>query len=176
MQKTEDHTGRELIDQAIYRNGLNRQRIIKSVDMLTEDELWQHPNTSSNSIGNLILHLSGNITQYIISALGNSPDLRERSLEFSSDRTLNASELKELISSTCINAASVMEKLDSARLNIMYEVQGHVMSGIAIVTHVTEHLSYHTGQIVFLTKLMKDVDMGFYKGMDLNKRNGPIKE
>lgn len=176
MQKTENHTCRELIAQAIYRNRLNLERIIKCVDMLTEDELWQHPNASSNSIGNLILHLSGNITQYIISALGNSPDRRERSLEFSSDRTINATELKELITSTCNNAASVIEGLDTPDLSRMYEVQGHIMNGIAIIIHVTEHLSYHTGQIVFLTKLLKDVDMGFYKGMDLNKRNGPIKE
>lgn len=176
MQKTEDHTGRELISQAIYRNGLNLPRIIKCVDMLTEDELWQHPNTSSNSIGNLILHLSGNITQYIISGLGRSPDRRERSLEFSSNRTLNKAELKELITTTIRRAADVMENLDTLQLAEMHEVQGHTMSGIAVIIHVTEHLSYHTGQIVFLTKLLKDVDMGFYKGMDLDKRNGPTKE
>ena len=176
MQKTEDHTGRELISQVIYRNGLNLQRIIKCVDLLTEDELWQHPNGSSNSIGNLILHLNGNITQYIISALGNSPDLRERDLEFSSRSTLKAAEQKDLITSTINNAAGVMEDLDAAELTRIYEVQGHVMSGIAIIIHVTEHLSYHTGQIVFLTKLLKDVDLGFYKGMDLNKKNGPLRK
>jgi len=176
MQRTEDHTGRELISQAIYRNGLNLQRIIKCVDLLTEDELWQHPNGSSNSIGNLILHLNGNITQYIISALGNSPDLRERDLEFSSNSTLKAAELKDLITLTINNAAGVMEDVDAAELTRIYEVQGHVMSGIAIIIHVTEHLSYHTGQIVFLTKLLKDVDLGFYKGMDLNKKNGPLRK
>lgn len=176
MQKTEDQTGRELISQAIYRNGLNLPRITKCVDLLTEDELWQHPNCSSNSVGNLILHLNGNITQYIISALGNSPDLRERDLEFSSSSNLKAAGLKDLITSTINNAAGVMENLDAAELTRIYEVQGHVMSGIAIIIHVTEHLSYHTGQIVFLTKLLKDVDLGFYKGMDLNKKNGPLRK
>lgn len=173
MLKTEDQTGRELISQAIYRNGLNLPRIVKCVDMLTEEELWKHPNGSSNSIGNLILHLNGNITQYIISALGSSPDLRERDLEFSSDRVLDASGLKELITSATHTAASVLEKLDNTQLNYTYEVQGHVMSGIAIIFHVSEHYSYHTGQIVFLTKLLKDVDTGFYNGMDLNKKNSP---
>ncbi len=176
MQKTEDQTGRELISQAIYRNELNLSRLTKCIEMLSEEELWQHPNDSSNSIGNLILHLNGNITQYIISALGNTPDQRARDLEFSSDRTFNASGLKELITSATHTAASVLEKLDNTQLNNTYEVQGHVMSGIAIILHVTEHYSYHTGQIVFLTKLLKNVDTGFYKGMDLNKKNGPLKQ
>ena len=100
-------------------------------------------------------------------------DQRERDLEFSSDRILNAGRLIDLKTSTTGNAASVMEKLDNTHLNNMYEVQGHVMSGIAIVIHVTEHYSYHTGQIVFLTKLLKDVDTGFYNVMDLNKKNSP---
>ena len=171
MHKTEDHTGRELIAQAIYRNGLNLARIVKCVDMLSDDEIWRHPNASSNSIGNLILHLNGNITQYIISALGNSPDLRERDLEFSADRTLKAAGLKEIITSAINSAAAVLEKFDTSRLNDKYVVQGHVLSSIAIIIHVTEHLSYHTGQIIFLTKLLKDVDMGFYKGQDLNQKN-----
>ena len=50
-------------------------------------------------------------------------------------------------------------------------VQGSAHSGIGIIVHVTEHYSYHTGQIIFLTKLYKNIDMGFYAGMDLNKRN-----
>ena len=50
-------------------------------------------------------------------------------------------------------------------------VQGSTLSGIGIIIHVTEHYSYHTGQIIFLTKLYKNVDMGFYAGVDLNQRN-----
>ncbi len=50
-------------------------------------------------------------------------------------------------------------------------VQGSTHSGIGIIIHVTEHYSYHTGQIIFLTKLYKNVDMGFYKGVKLNQRN-----
>nr|HMT11283.1 DUF1572 family protein [Ignavibacteria bacterium] len=95
---------------------------------------------------------------------------------FSSISTLKAAGLKDLITSTINNAAGVIEYLDSAELTRIYEVQGHVMSGIAIIIHVTEHLSYHTGQIVFLTKLLKDIDLGFYKGMDLNKKNGPLRK
>jgi uncharacterized damage-inducible protein DinB len=50
-------------------------------------------------------------------------------------------------------------------------VQGFNYSAIGIIIHVVEHYSYHTGQIIFWTKLLKNRDMGFYAGVDLNRRN-----
>jgi uncharacterized damage-inducible protein DinB len=52
------------------------------------------------------------------------------------------------------------------------QVQGFSLTGIGIIIHVTEHYSYHTGQIALLTKLLKDRDLAFYAGIDLNKKNG----
>ncbi|HMQ80049.1 MAG TPA: DUF1572 family protein, partial [Ignavibacteria bacterium] len=68
----------------------------------------------------------------------------------------------------CLN---IISGLDEGSLSKSYVIQGSSMSGIAAVVHVTEHYSYHTGQIVYLTKSLKDTDTGFYKGANLNAKN-----
>lgn len=139
--------------------------------MLSDIELWQRPNVSSNSIGNLVLHLCGNMTQYIISALGKNADNRNRDSEFSAKEGYTAAELLEKMKHVTDNCVKIINELNEEQLTANYEVQGYTMSGIAIIIHVTEHYSYHTGQIVFLTKSLKDTDTGFYKGKNLNIKN-----
>ncbi|CAN5289566.1 hypothetical protein BH20BAC1_BH20BAC1_05620 [soil metagenome] len=84
---------KEFIEQSIYRMDENSHRIIKCVGELDEDEIWKSPNDHSNSIGNLILHLCGNISQYIISALGEAEDKRRREEEFSTKKGFTKAEL-----------------------------------------------------------------------------------
>jgi uncharacterized damage-inducible protein DinB len=165
------NTSNEFIGQSIYRFKLNLPRIEKCLDELSEEEIWQRPNRSSNAIGNLILHLCGNITQYVISGLGKQADNRDRESEFSARGSLGKKELKEKITETVNNAIKVFEELSEKDLLETKSLQGFEMSGVANILHVVEHLSYHTGQITFWTKCLKDKDLGFYSGMDLNARN-----
>ena len=162
---------KEFLEQSAYRIGLNYPRIKTCIDMLSDTELWLRPNSSSNSIGNLVLHLCGNMTQYIVSALGNNDDNRNRDSEFSANDGFTAAELLEKMKEVNDRCIKIISALDDKQLTADYEVQGYTMSGIAIVIHVTEHYSYHTGQIVFLTKSLKDTDTGFYKGKNLNAKN-----
>lgn len=163
----------EFLSQSIYRISLNLPRIEKCLEELNEEELWQRPNSSSNSIGNLILHMCGNTTQYILSALTGGQDDRNRDAEFAAKEGWTKEELSEKVSATINDAILVLEELEEERLRKIYSVQGYELSGIGIIIHVTEHISYHTGQITFWTKMLKDKDMGFYAGMDLNKKNQP---
>lgn len=162
---------REFLEQSAYRIGLNFPRIKTCIDMLSDGELWQRPNDSSNSIGNLVLHLCGNMTQYVISALGGIEDKRERDLEFSATEGCTAAELLQKMRSVNDECMRIIKGLSEEQLTADYEVQGYTMTGTAIIIHVTEHYSYHTGQIVFLTKSLKDTDTGFYKGKNLNIKN-----
>ena len=162
---------KEFLEQSAYRIGLNYPRIKTCIDMLSDTELWLRHNSSSNSIGNLVLHLCGNMTQYIISALGNNEDNRDRDSEFSAKEGFTAAELLEKMKEVNDRCIKIISALDDKQLTANYKVQGYTMSGIAIVIHVTEHYSYHTGQIVFLTKSLKDTDTGFYKGKNLNAKN-----
>lgn len=161
----------EFIKQTIFRIQENTPKIIKCLDELSEDQIWRRPNEASNSIGNMILHLCGNIRQYIISALGDQPDIRERDKEFSAKGGHNKEELQNKLTSTVEEAINTIKNIDENRLLKIHSVQGFNYPGIGIIIHVTEHYSHHTGQIIFWTKQLTAKDLGFYANIDLNKKN-----
>lgn len=161
----------EFIEQSVFRMKESTERIEKCFILLSEDDIWLKPNSQLNSIGNLVLHLCGNITQYIISSLSGNPDIRKRDEEFSASRSLNKSELLSKLKATVDSAVKIIEKQKEASLLKTRSVQGYSLSGMGIIIHVVEHYSYHTGQIALLTKLFKDEDLGFFAGIDLNQKN-----
>jgi uncharacterized damage-inducible protein DinB len=161
----------EFLRESVHRSELNYPRISKCLELLNEDEVWKRPNTASNSVGNLVLHLCGNITQYIISGLGGEKDERVREEEFSANEIHSKKELDEKIKTVTARAVLVIANLSEEELLKEKVVQGKSITSIAAIVHVIEHYSYHTGQIVLLTKLMKNADLGFYSGMDLNAKN-----
>jgi uncharacterized damage-inducible protein DinB len=165
---------KEFIDQSIHRIDENTKRLRACLDELDESETWKRPNENSNSVGNLMLHLCGNIRQYAISSLGNIPDLRERDKEFSTDGGYSKDELFGRLILTIDQAKDVMRDASATELLRKRKVQGYTYSGIGIIVHITEHYSYHTGQIIFWTKLLKNKDLGFYAGVDLNAKNESV--
>ena len=162
---------KEFIDQSITRIDENTQKLVTCLDELEEAETWKRPNQHSNSVGNIILHLCGNMRQYAISSLGNIKDTRERDKEFSADGGYSKSELLKKLSDTVEQAKNIIKNISEAELLRKRQVQGFTHSGIGIIVHVTEHYSYHTGQIIFWTKLLKDKDLGFYANINLNAKN-----
>jgi len=161
----------EFISQSVYRINENTKRILKCLNEIDETETWQRSNENSNSIGNIILHLCGNIRQYAISALGETEDVRMRDKEFSARNGFTKNELFSELRSTVDEAVRIIESLNEERLLKTYSVQGFDLSGIGIIIHVTEHYSYHTGQIAFSIKQLKNKDLGFYAGANLNEKN-----
>jgi len=162
---------KEFVAQAIHRIDENVQKLAKCLGELEESEIWLRPNQNSNSVGNIILHLCGNIRQYAISSLGHSKDVRERDKEFLVDGGYSKTDLLQKFLSTIEEAKGIIHNVSVEELLTKRQVQGYTHSGIGIVIHVTEHLSYHTGQIIFWTKLLKNKDLGFYAGIDLNVKN-----
>ena len=161
----------EFVSQAIHRIDENTPKIASCLQELEESEIWKRPNQHSNSVGNIILHLCGNIRQYAISSLGKSKDVREREKEFSADGGYSGSELMKKLTSTLEEAKNIIQNITEEELLRKRNVQGYTHSGIGIIVHVTEHYSYHTGQIIFWTKLLRDKDLGFYAAVDLNAKN-----
>ncbi len=162
---------KEFIEQAIFRMDKSSRMVKIVLDSITEEEIWQRPNKASNSIGNLILHLCGNITQYAISSLGEMEDTRERDKEFSTESGFNKQELLDKLMETIENAKQAMVTASLELLMREREVQGFKMTGVGIIIHVVEHYSYHVGQIAFWTKQLKNKDLGFYDGIDLKTKN-----
>jgi uncharacterized damage-inducible protein DinB len=140
---------------------------------LTDEELWMRPNDASNSVGNLVLHLCGNVRQYVISGLGGEEDVRERSREFSERGPIPRAELIERLEETLRRASRVLESLRGDSLLEIHGVQGGEISGVSILVHVVEHFSYHVGQVAYFVKARRGKDLGFYAGRNLNLRNAP---
>ena len=161
----------EFIEQVIFRLRESEARIEKCLAELSEDDVWRRPNDASNSVGNLMLHLCGNITQYILSSLDEKEDRRDRDAEFEATEGFTRSELLERFTKVIGESIRVLENICGENLMRERSVQGFRLTGIGIAIHVIEHLSYHTGQIAFWTKLLKEKDLGFYAGVDLNERN-----
>lgn len=146
-------------------------KIRTCVDELSEDEIWFRPNEQSNSVGNLILHLCGNLGQWIVSGLGGATDIRERAREFSERGPVPRTALLESLERRMAEVDRALEQLDPTSLLGRRRVQGFEVNGIAILTGVVEHSAYHTGQIAYFVKARKGLDLAFYRGLDLNKRN-----
>jgi len=159
------------LKEASHYFELGYPRIDNCLNRLTEEQIWQRPNGISNSIGNLILHLCGNIRQYIVSGLGENEDIRQRSLEFSTTGGITKAALLAKLKETCQEAAAVIQSCTTENLMKKRIVQGFDITGMGIVVHVVEHYSYHVGQIAFHTKQLTAEDLGFYADMDLDITN-----
>jgi len=145
----------------------NLERISRCLEQLTEDQLWQRPNGNSLSIGNQLLHLNGNIRQWILTGLGGMPDDRTRDAEFAATSGAKKIQLLFELTATISVAKAVVDDLTEEDMITARQVQAFVHDGTFIVMHVTEHLSYHTGQIIFWTKALLDIDLNLYGGIDL---------
>jgi uncharacterized damage-inducible protein DinB len=146
-------------------------RLHKCMDRLTEEELWYRPNENTVSIGNLVLHLCGNVRQWLISGMGGAPDLRKRQQEFDETGPLPPEVLHEMLDKLAVDIQDVLGGLSTSDLVAEYTIQGYRVNGVSILVHVVEHFSYHVGQATILVKSRKNVDMGYYEGQDLNSRN-----
>lgn len=147
-------------------------RIESCVGRLAEDQIWARDSDNANSIGNLMLHLAGNVRQWIVSGLGGSPDARNRDAEFAARGGTAAQDLLQCLKTAIEEAAGIIQALDDERLIRTYAIQEvYHVSGVEALVHVVEHFGQHTGQIVFATKLLTGEDLGFYK--HLSSRTNP---
>lgn len=135
--------------------------IVKCLQQLSEEEIWWRPNAESNSAGNIVLHLCGNVRQWIISGLGGAEDHRERDLEFSERGPIPRTTLIARLQKTVREACAVLERISDPSLSQRYEIQGFHVTKLGAVFHVVEHFAYHTGQIIFITKLKQGKDLKF---------------
>ncbi len=144
-------------------------RIKQCLAQLSEGEIWYRPNENVVSVGNLVLHLCGNLRQWVLSGLGQQPDHRQRDREFAETGPISTEKLVTQLDTLMQKVAAVLDQLTPHDLVTARAVQGYEESGLSILMHVTEHFSYHTGQITYFVKTRKNVDLQYYGGQDLNK-------
>jgi len=163
MQQHDKSLGRAFLDQAVTHLEEDFMPKIKSsIELLSEEDVWWRGSDIENSVGNLLLHLAGNVRQWIISGLGGAPDHRQRPREFSSRGGVSKSEVLSRLDATVSEATAVLRGLSADDLLTERAIQGFRQTGLQAVFHVVEHFGYHTGQIVYITKLRTQRDLMFY--------------
>ncbi len=145
-------------------------RLKKCLAELTEAQIWYRPNKSSNSVGNLVLHLHGNVRQWVVAGLGKNKDVRERQLEFDEQGPVSTKKMLADMNQLMVEVNAILDKTTSADLLEVRNVQGFQESGLSILVHITEHFSYHVGQMTYIVKMLKDKDMGYYDEHDLEAK------
>jgi uncharacterized damage-inducible protein DinB len=137
-------------------------KIERCLELLTDDQIWWRANPQSNSIGNLLLHLSGNVRQWIVCGVGGNTDARDRDAEFAQREVLPRDELLGRLKQTLSEADAALAKLDSNKLLEQKQIQGCDVTALEAILHVVEHFSMHTGQIIMMAKFFAEVDLDFY--------------
>jgi uncharacterized damage-inducible protein DinB len=142
------------------------ERVETCLDKLTPDQIWLRRGENENAAGNLALHLAGNVRQWILAGIGGEPDHRIREREFSARGGSSPEELKKNLRTTVHAAIAVIRSLPPERLVERVTIQNYSGTVLEAIYHVVEHFSGHTGQIIFVTKLLTGDGLGFYAHLD----------
>lgn len=156
------------LDEAFRRYSIEKLkqyvgRIEDCLGRLTPEQIWMRNAESENSVGNLVLHLSGNVTQWIGFGVAGQPDHRQRDAEFATRGGVSLTELVERLRQSVDAAITIVNGLSAAELAQVTTVQNYTLTKLEAVYHVVEHFSGHTGQILFATKLFTGDDLGYYQ-------------
>lgn len=141
------------LERSRYYLGLEYPGKIRlALTAMPADRLWHRPNASSNSAGNLVLHLAGNVRQWIVSGVGGAPDVRRRDAEFAARDGAPLTDLLAVLDAACAEAVAVFDRLDAHALAESRVIQGRRTTVVAAIYHVVEHCSGHTGQLILMAK------------------------
>jgi hypothetical protein len=140
----------------------NIDRIETCVPKLSEQFLWARESENENAVGNLLLHLEGNLRQWILAGIGGAPNTRHRPSEFSARSGPAGSVLVANLRAAVNDAARVIRTLPPTRLTEAVTIQGNDTTVLGAIFHVVEHFSGHTYQIILMTKHATHEDLGFY--------------
>jgi uncharacterized damage-inducible protein DinB len=170
MRQKDDEIARLFLKEAESRFKQYLSRILRSLDEMSDEEIWWRPNEASNSAGNLVLHLSGNVRQWIVSGLSGAADVRKRDLEFAERGPVPRRELVARLRRTVGEARRILRRLTAADLKRKHIIQGFHVTGIEAVSHVYEHFSHHAGQIIYITKMKKAKNLRLTKLPAIKKK------
>ena len=150
-------------------------RLGAALAILPPGDLWWRPHAGAISVGTVLLHLEGNVRQWICAGIGGAPDARDRAAEFAAVEGPERAELFQRLTAAVAEACRVIEGLDAAALARTYRIQGFEVAGFAAALHVVEHFAWHTGQAVWIAKARAGAGHGlaFYDDARVNAaRNG----
>ena len=137
-------------------------RLKKALAVIPEENVWSRDGENTNSVGNIILHMSGNLQQWIVSGVGGAPDGRSREKEFSASGGMTKHELYTLLVATVSDAGNVLAHVTMEELLLRRRIQSYTVTGLEAVYHAVEHFSYHLGQVIQIAKQTSGKDLRLY--------------
>ncbi len=126
------------------------------VDELTDEQLWWRPNEQTNSVGNLVLHVSGSMRHYLSRGVGGIEYQRDRPAEFAERGPVPKAELLATFDETIAQAGNTLDSLEVSRLLEPTDEQDYVPTIFDLIFNIAIHLATHTGQIIYVTKMLKE--------------------
>jgi uncharacterized damage-inducible protein DinB len=159
--------GKQFLSYSVWQlRDYNLPKIREAVELLSDLELWHRDGPTSNSIGNLLAHLAGNIRQHIIGGVGGGSQIRDRDGEFAATGGASGADLLQRLSTTIDEACTVLETFNPEQLLERRTIQGKQAILLDDIFHVVEHFSYHTGQIVAIVKARKSHRFPWYEKLE----------
>ena len=162
MSNTAFSLSSEFLSFSISKLEQLTDRIEVCILKLTPEQVWTRGGEQENAAGNLLLHLNGNVRQWMVSGVGGAADHRQRDLEFSERGPLPPAELISRLRQTVTEAVAVLRPLTAEQLLEPLSVQGYDGTKLTAIYHVVEHFAGHAFQIFLLTKFLTGEDLGFY--------------
>ena len=163
------HLSRRQLQQYLHR-------VETCLDKLTHEQIWSRVHETENAIGNLVLHLAGNVRQWIVSGVGRARHERDRDAEFARREPLPSDELLRLLRRTLDEADAVLVELSPNDLLRTRKIQVYELTVLHAIYHVLWHFAEHTGQIIWATKRMTGQDLGFYGYLNQGDQRGSAAE
>jgi len=136
-------------------------RVERCVKELSDDDIWWREHETNNSVGNLLLHLTGNLKQFVLAGIGGAPDTRNKPKEFSERTEIAKDELLRRLSDALRETDRTLALLEPARLLDVTRVQDRERSILEVLSVVVDHFALHVGQIIYITKLRTGKDLKF---------------
>lgn len=127
-------------------------KIRLAVADLDDEELWHRPAPGTNSAANLVIHLTGNLSLWILKSVAGEDYERHRSAEFAADESAGKAEILAAFTTVVERATAVLAALPDDDLGRELDVQGYACDAFTAAYHAVEHMSYHTGQVVWIAK------------------------
>jgi hypothetical protein len=129
-------------------------RALLCIDQLDDTQVWYRPNPQSNAVGNLVLHLVGNLKQWILGGISDLPDTRNRPAEFSAPSGQTREQLRSLLKETVEECCRVIDKMPVSRVTERKRIQGEDVTIAAALVMAISHLGLHVGQMQYIGKML----------------------
>ncbi len=129
------------------------KRIKHCLDQLNDEQVWRRSQASLNSIGNLILHLCGNLRQWIVAGVGGASDVRNRPAEFAERGPIPTAELVRSPEAVVGEAKRVLTGINARQLTAVRRIQSFDLTRVVAIFDSVLHFRGHTQEIVHMTRL-----------------------